>query len=70
MTRAEYMKEYMAKRRSVNKDVNNSDDVNKVLTDDRGFKYKTLSDGQRWYFEISGGYHPSGCTCGITHATR
>ena len=42
----------------------------KIYTDDRGYNYKLLSDGQRWYYELFGGYHPEGCTCGIQHATR
>jgi len=69
MSRAEYMKEYMRKKRDVNKSVNKPD-VNKgMLTDNLGYQYKVLTDGQHWY-PGRHGYHPEGCTCGIEHKER
>ena len=43
-----------------------------LIEDEQGFYYKELKGGlsnQRWYPGRLG-YHPSGCVCGITHASK
>ena len=40
-----------------------------LVTDNLGYQYKVLTDGQHWY-PGRHGYHPEGCTCGIEHKER
>ena len=57
MDRKEYMKDYMAKKRGVNKGVNKTpenvnktvENVNKLTNVNRGVNKVILSDGQVWY---------------------
>ena len=43
--------------------------VTGLITDELGYQYKVLTDGQRWY-PGNNGYHPEGCACGIEHKLR
>ena len=68
--------EYMRRRRGSQKgsqtegsQTKGSQGITGLVTDEQGYKYKVLSDKQRWYPNRHG-YHPEGCTCGIEHKER